>query len=116
MKVLVVDDARDYPDAGPHDDLVVFEPSAPPEGFDPGRYATAFVHANNQTEANWAIEHYPIHFVFTGDQLVAPDVSEYEGVYELPRWALRKYFQDFLAAYRERGEVDRDVADIFYGR
>lgn len=115
-KVLVVDDARDYPDAGPHADLVEVAPAAPAEGFNPSRYATVFVHANNQVEADWAVEHFPIHFVFTGDQLVAPDVSEYEGVYELPRWALKKYFQNFLAAYRKRGEVDRQIADTFYGR
>lgn len=115
-KVLVVDDAGDFPDPGSHADLVEYASQAPAEGFDTARYATVFVHANNEAEADWAVEHYPIHFVFTGDSLVAPDVSEYEGVYELPRWALKTYFQDFLTAYRERGEVDRHVADIFKGR
>lgn len=115
QKVLVVDDAGDFPDAGPHGDLVEYALRAPNEGFDAACYATAFVHANNESEADWALEHYPIHFVFTGDSLIAPDVSEYEGVYELPRWALKKYWRDFLAAYQEQGEVDRRVADIFKG-
>ena len=114
-KILVVDDAQDFPEAGPYSNLVEYASKAPAEGFDPSRYATVFVHANNEEEANWAIEHYPIHFVFTGDQLTAPDVSEYEGVYELPRWVLKKYFRDFLSAYLERGQFNRDVADTFYG-
>ena len=116
LPILVVDDAEAYPDPGPHAALVEFHPCAPEGGFDAERYATAFVHARNAAEADWAAEHYPIHFVFTGDTLTAPDVSEYEGIYELPRWALKNYFQDFLAAYRERGEVDAHVAETFYGR
>lgn len=114
-RILVVDDARDFPDPGPFAGLVDAVAGAPPGGFEPDVYATAFVHANNQVEADWALEHYPVHFVFTGDQLVAPDVSDYEGVYELPRWALKQYFQAFLAAYARRGTVDDAVARTFYG-
>ena len=115
LPVVVIDDAEDYPDPGPFADLVVSIPGAPDGGLDPARFGTAFVHANNEAEADWAAKHYPVHFVFTGDTLTAPDVSEYEGVYELPRWALERYFRDFLEAYAARGGVDETVADTFFG-
>lgn len=113
--VLMVDNRGKFAPAGVHSDLVRFERTASMVDFDPAVYATVFVHANNPEEVSWAEDRFPVHFVFTGEMGTAGEVTDYAGIFELPRWALEQYFEAFLEAYVAKGEVDEEVGKVFYG-
>lgn len=119
--ILVIDNRKLYAPAGAHADLVREVPSAKREDLDPSEWGAVFVHAANADELNWAREHAREHFggvyfKVTGEKGEADVVTELYGAYKLPRWAFKDHFEAFLAAYRAKGFVDRDVANVFFGK
>lgn len=120
-RILVIDNRELYPTAGAYADIVDERPSLNVDDIDPADYGAIFVHDANEDELNWTRSHRHeyfegIYFKFTGEGGEGATVSENRGAYKLPRWVLNKYFESFLAAYRNNGRVDRSVANIFWGK
>jgi len=113
--VLVIDNRELFAPAGDFASLVVHMAEADITNLDENDYATAFVHDDNTSELNWARQHYPIYFKFTGRGGEFDEVTENKGAYKLPRHIFERYFKGFLAAYAEKGVVDKNVANTFLG-
>lgn len=116
--VLVIDNRRLYAPAGAHGDIVRTMPMADVGELDPSDWAAVFVHDDNAAELNWARRHARDHFggvyfKFTGRRGAADNVSVHRGAYKLPRWAFERWFEDYLAAYRETGVADAQTASVF---
>lgn len=116
--VLVVDNRELYAPAGAHVDLVRAVPTADVGALDPTDYAAVFVHDDNAAELNWARRHAREHFggvyfKFTGRRGAADNVAVHRGAYKLPRWAFERWFEEYLAAYRESGVADARTASVF---
>jgi CheY-like chemotaxis protein len=114
-KILVVDDNEKYPSVDDqHADLVDFRVSVEePESVSWSSYAAVFSHTRNKT-ADWADDQFEAGeidglFVFSGGE---DTVTEYLGVYTLPRSLYYRRFNAFLKQYAE-GKPVEECAEVF---
>jgi CheY-like chemotaxis protein len=117
-KILVVDDKKEYPSVDdPYIDLVDYRDSLEdPELVSWSSYAAVFSHTPNKGNkaADWADDQFEAGkidglFVFSGGE---DTVSEYLGVYTLPRSLYYRRFSAFVKQYAE-GKPVEECAEVF---
>lgn len=114
-KILVVDDNKEYPSVDdPSIDFVDYRDSLEdPESVSWSSYAAVFSHTRNEA-ADWADDQFEAGkidglFVFSGGE---DTVSEYLGVYTLPRSLYYRRFSAFVKQYAE-GKPVAECAEVF---
>ena len=114
-KVLILDDTEAYPEIPTEDAERVDTHSAlkSPDAIDWNDYAAVFAHARNDA-SDWADEFFEAGvidglFVFSGGE---DCVSEYLGVFTLPRSLFTRRFSAFLERYRA-GDPVPECATVF---